>query len=169
MDRTLLRHFVAAIAYRTQKALRGAPPHYPHFSAGHQLRTPVEILRHMTSVLGYARTFFVGGIYPITPEPLVDFAAEQGRFHEMLASLDALLAEAAIATELTDDQLLQGPLADAMTHVGQLALLRRLAGDPVAPENFIRATVRPGGVGMDQPEPVAPDAVWPEAPPGRDA
>lgn len=164
MDRTLLRHFVAAIAYRTQKALRDAPPHYPDFTAGHQIRTPVEILRHMTSVLGYARTFFTGGTYPFRPDPLPTFADEQRRFHDMLAALDTLLAEGAIANELTDDQLLQGPLADVMTHVGQLALLRRLAGSPVAPENFIHADVRPGVVGVEQSLPRAPDAIWPEAP-----
>lgn len=169
MDRTLLRHFLAAIAYRTQKALRGAPPHYPDFSAGRQLRTPVEILRHMTSVLGYARTFFVGGSYPFHPDPLPTFAEEQERFHAMLHALDELLAQGAIANELTDDQLLQGPLADVMTHVGQLALLRRLAGAPVPPENFIYAEVRVGHLGPAQAEPAAPDEVWPEAPSGDDA
>ena len=165
MDRTLLRHFLAAIAYRTQKALRGAPENYPDFSAGHQLRTPVEILRHMTSVLGYARTFFVGGTYPFRPDPLPTFADEQERFHDMLGALDVLLEQGAIANELTDDQLLQGPLADVMTHVGQLALLRRLAGAPIPPENFIHATVRVGQLGSAQAEPAAPDAVWHEAPP----
>lgn len=69
-ERALLKHFLAAIAYRTQKALRDAPAVYPAFSAGHDTRTPVEILRHMTSVLGYSRTMFLGGSYPFRPQPV---------------------------------------------------------------------------------------------------
>ena len=121
MSQALVAHFLAAIAYRTQKALRDAPAAYPDFRASADARTPVEILRHMTSVLGYARTFKVGGSYPVKPEPLASFAAEQQRFHEMLAAVrDALDADGALGS-LSAEQLLQGPLADVMTHVGQLA------------------------------------------------
>ena len=66
----LLRHFLAALAYRTQKALRGAPASFATFQAGAEARTPIELVRHMTSVMGYARTFFIGGSY--RPEPLPD-------------------------------------------------------------------------------------------------
>jgi hypothetical protein len=83
--RIMLRHFLAALAYRTQKALRGAPPSFAGFSAGQQVRTPADLVRHMTSVLGYARSFFVGGRY--WPEPLPDLAAEVTRFHAMLEDL----------------------------------------------------------------------------------
>jgi len=161
---SLIRHFLAAIAYRTQKALRGAPPGYPGFSAGTRVRSPVEILRHMTSVLGYARTFAVGGTYPVRPEPLDSFELEIARFHEVLESVGtALGADGSLGT-LTPEQLLQGPLADVMTHVGQLAMLRRLAGSPVAPENFIYAEVRADRLGREQPGPARPDADWPERP-----
>lgn len=164
MSKALVQHFLAAIAYRTQKALRDAPASYPEFSAGTEARTPVEILRHMTSVLGYARTFKLGGSYPMKPDPLPDFAAEQRRFHEMLASVrDSLDADGALGA-LTPPQLLQGPLADVMTHVGQLAMLRRLAGAPVAPENFIFADVRADRLDVDQPPPARPDEHWPERP-----
>jgi hypothetical protein len=61
--RALLRHFLAALAYRTQKALRGAPASFGGFGAGQRVRTPIELVRHMTSVLAYARTFFTGGAY----------------------------------------------------------------------------------------------------------
>jgi hypothetical protein len=67
---------------------------------------------------------------------------------------------------MTEERLLQGPFSDAMTHAGQLALLRRLAGAPVPPENFIVAEIEPDRLGKDQPEPVSPDKNWPEAPPG---
>jgi len=155
--RALLRHFLAAIAYRTQKALRGAPPSFATFEAGHEVRTPVELVRHMTSVLGFARTFFVGGTY--RAEPLPDLASELGRFHEMLENLGHILATGVELKDTTEERLLQGPLADAMTHAGQLAMLRRLAGSPIRSENFVEAAVDPENLGPDQAEPVSPDRV----------
>jgi hypothetical protein len=65
---------------------------------------------------------------------------------------------------MTTERLLQGPFADAMTHAGQLAMLRRLAGSPVPPENFIVAEIDPARLGPDQAEPRSPDEIWPEAP-----
>lgn len=163
-EREVLGHFLAAIAYRAQKALRDAPPNYPEFSAGHQVRTPVAILRHMTSLMGYATTLFDGGSYPVEPEPLASFDLEIARFHEMVERLGGRIASGAPLLENSERQLLQGPLADVMTHIGQLALLRRLAGAPTRPENFIFADVRPDRLGPDQPMPARPDAYWPEAP-----
>lgn len=163
-DYTLLRHFLAAIAYRAQKALRGAPDGFADFAAGNQVRTPVEILRHMTSLMGYTRTFFLGGSYPLVPEPLATFEEEIARFHEMVQDVGRLLESRAPLRELRPEQLLQGPFADAMTHVGQLALLRRLADAPVAPENFIYADIRGERLGAAQPLPARPDAHWSERP-----
>lgn len=162
-DRQLLRHFLAAIAYRTQKALRDAPDHYPTFSAGNRVRTPLELIRHMTSLMGYVRTFFAGGSYPVKPDPLPTFKEEVARFHEMLEAVGALLAGDAECS-ITTEQLFQGPFADTMTHVGQLAMLRRLADAPVAPENFIYADIRAERLEADQPPPARPDPRWPEAP-----
>ena len=160
--RAMLRHFLAAIAYRTQKALRDAPASFGTFEAGSQVRTPAELVRHMTSVLGYARTFFVGGRY--RPEPLPDLSAEIVRFHAMLADLGLHLEAGTELRGTTEERLLQGPLSDAMTHAGQLAMLRRLAGSPVAPENFIDAAIDPGNLGPIQPAPVNPDREWSERP-----
>ncbi len=160
--RALLRHFLAALAYRTQKALRGAPETFGAFEAGRQVRTPKELVRHMTSVLGYARTFFAGGAY--RPEPLPDLGAEVARFHRMLGDLRRHLEADTPLRGATPEQLLQGPFADAMTHAGQLALLRRLAGSPVPPENFVVAEIDPANLGPDQPLPASPDQDWPEGP-----
>jgi hypothetical protein len=161
--RTMLRHFLAALAYRTQKALRGAPTSFPTFDAGQQVRSPIEMVRHMTSVLGYARTFFIGGRYD-RQAPL-DFSGEIARFHAMLQDLSTHLEQGtALRGDATEERLLQGPFADAMTHAGQLAMLRRLAGSPVAPENFVYAAVDPANLGPNQPPPARPDARWPEAP-----
>jgi hypothetical protein len=154
----LLRHFLAALAYRTQKALRDAPEGFADFQAGKGTRTPHELVRHMTSVLGYARTFFVGGAY--RAEPLPDLEAEVERFHAMLADLGAHLAAGTPLRAITHEQLLQGPFADAMTHAGQLAMLRRLAGAPVPSENFLLADVSADRLGDDQPLPAAPTPAW---------
>ena len=153
--RHMLRHFLAALAYRTQKALRGAPETFAEFQAGSNVRTPEELVRHMTSVLGYARTFFIGGEY--RPEPLPTFRDEIERFHEMLADLRTHLESGTKLVGLTEERLLQGPLSDAMTHAGQLAMLRRLHGDPVPSENFIHAAISHENLTSDQPDPVAPD------------
>lgn len=82
----------------------------------------------------------------------------------MLAGVGELLRDGVALREISTEQLLQGPLADAMTHVGQLAMLRRLAGSPVPPENFIYADIRADRLGADQPPPARPDADWPERP-----
>jgi mannose-6-phosphate isomerase-like protein (cupin superfamily) len=163
--RGLLRHFLAALAYRTQKALRGAPPEFGSFRAEAGVRTPAELVRHMTSVLGYARTFFVGGRY--WPDALPSLEAEVERFHETLADLSRHLeAGTPLQQGLTPERVLQGPFSDAMTHAGQLAILRRLAGAPVPPENFVVAAIDGERLGPEQAAPVSPDDVWPEAPAG---
>ncbi|MEX1139671.1 MAG: hypothetical protein WEB33_13395 [Bacteroidota bacterium] len=162
IERDFLKHFLAAIAYRTQKAVRDAPREYWDFSAGNKARTPSEVLRHMTSVLGYARTFMIGGQYPIHPDPLPNADEEINRFHGVLEDMGRLLAEGTPLKEITERQLLQGPLSDVMTHAGQLALLRRLHGSPVPPENFIFADIAPERLGRNQSAPHRPDKDWPE-------
>ena len=161
-QRTLLKHFLAALAYRTQKALRGAPPDFSAFRAAPLVRTPHELIRHMDSVLGYARTFLIGGTY--RPPLLSYFADAVEHFHETLADVAQHLAVGTEFRGITAEVLLQGPFSDAMTHAGQLAMLRRLAGSPVLPENFVFAKISATNLGPDQPPPVSPDKDWPERP-----
>ena len=153
--RQMLRHFLGALAYRTQKALRDAPEDFALFEAGGGVRTPKELVRHMASVLGYARTFFIGGGY--WPEPLATFDEEVERFHQNLADLRDEIDSNKPLIDTTEERMLQGPFSDAMTHAGQLAMLRRLHGQPVQSENFILADVSAENVSSDQPDPVAPD------------
>ena len=163
-SRLLLQHFLAALAYRTQKALRGAPESFADFRVGPTSRTPKELVWHMTGVVGYARTMLRGGRFQ--PPELPTLAAEVARFHETLAGLHADFADASLTAKITDRQFLQGPLSDAMTHAGQLAMLRRLVGSPVPSENFIFAEIDAGNLTPDQPDPAAPDEWWtPDAPP----
>jgi hypothetical protein len=161
-SRALLRHFLAALSYRTQKALRGAPDDFGDFTAGNRVRTPREIVRHMADVLSYARTDLRGRTYRL--QPLDTLQEEVRRLHQVLENLSEHLERSDRHSDLVEERLLQGPLADAMTHAGQLALLRRLHGSPVPPEDFSRADVDPDNVGFDQPEPKAPKAEWPERP-----
>ena len=159
--RGMLRHFLATLVYRTQKALRGAPTDFGSFVPCDGVRSPAAQIRHMTSVLGYARTFFIGGRY--SPEPLQSLEAEVARFHEIVADL-ARCIDSDAPLSVSPEQLLQGPLADALTHAGQIALLRRLAGSPVRPENFVYAAIDPQKLGSEQASPIEPDEIWPEAP-----
>lgn len=159
----MLRHFLAALAYRTQKALREAPSDFGDFAAGNLTRTPRDLVQHMTSVLGYARTFFRGGSY--RPAPLPSLEGEVERFHEMLADLSAHLEAGDPLVDMTPEQLLQGPFSDAMTHAGQLAMLRRLHGSPVPPENFSLAEVDRSNVGEDQASQRSPSREWTEESP----
>jgi hypothetical protein len=110
--RKLLNHFLAALAYRTQKALRDAPENFGSFRAHEGVRTPAELVRHMTSVLGYARTHFVGGRY--WPEPLESLTEEIERFHEMLGLLAQHLRNGDELLEgMSEERLLQGPFSDS--------------------------------------------------------
>ncbi len=158
--RAMLLHFLAALAYRTQKALRDAPEGFGDFKGGRMARTPHELVRHMDSVLGYARTYFVGGSYQ--PRIHADFRAAIEDFHRVVEDLARHLESETAFTGITPEVMLQGPFSDAMTHAGQLAMLRRLAGCPVAPENFIFAKINPENLGVDQPLPASPDKEWPE-------
>jgi hypothetical protein len=156
--RQMLRHFLGALAYRTQKAVRDRPPGFGSYRATAGVRTPHELVWHMTSVLGYARTRFTGGVW--RPRLLASFDAEIERFHGILGDLRDHLDRDTPLRETTPEQMLQGPFADAMTHAGQLAMLRRLFGAPVPPEDFIVARVDGSNVGSDQPEPASPDERW---------
>ena len=157
-ERSAVLHALAAVTYRTQRALRGCPEGFGEFQAGSEVRTPAEVLRHMTSVLGYARTFFIGGMF--RPDPLPTLADELDRFHDIASDLGAHLRAGTPIRSISLMQLLQGPIADAMTHTGQLAMLRRLAGSPVPSENFIFADISGDRLGSNQPLPAAPDSPW---------
>jgi hypothetical protein len=160
--RVMLKHFLGALAYRTQKALRDAPPEFAEFRAAAKVRTPHELILHMDSVLGHARTYFIGGSYQ-TP-PLPGFDAAVLHFHGILEDLAQHLVQETEFQKITPEVLLQGPFSDAMTHAGQLAILRRLFGSPVAPENFIFADISSENLGPNQPLPRSPDKDWPERP-----
>jgi hypothetical protein len=150
----MLRQFLASIAYHTSKALKNAPDAYSDYKVGGGVRTPKSLVHHITGVLTYAHSFFEH--YDTTYFDLKSWDDEIQGFYDVLARLDKSLQEKA-PREVSQEQLLQGPLSDAMAHVGQLLILRRLAGSPVPSENFIYADIKKGVLGPNQPDPVAPD------------
>lgn len=163
-EHELLTHFLAALAYRTQKAVRDAPEGYADFRVVVNARTPHELVWHMTGVIGYAASLFRGERF--TPDQEPTFDAELRRFHATLDDLAELLANRGLPDDVSAQQLLQGPLADAMTHAGQLAMLRRCVGRPVPPENFMRAHIDTANRGPEQAAPRAPKEGWrPDQPP----
>jgi hypothetical protein len=150
--RELLRHTLAALAYRAARALDGAPDHFAGFAGAGRL--PVQILAHMGDLFDWALSAAVGQEQWHTTQPLA-WAAEKHRFFESLQTFDAFLATGG-PLHAPIERLLQGPVADSLTHVGQLAMLRRLAGSPTRGENFYVAAVTVGQVGAEQPAAVRP-------------
>lgn len=146
----LLRHALATLAYRGGKAVRGASPRFASFRVGEAGRTPLAILAHIGDLLDWACELVEGRQTWKEAAP-VSWEAEVARFHEGLARLDARLAEG--ATGAGPERLFQGPVADALTHVGQIAMLRRLAGEPMRGENYYKADIATGRVGADQAAP----------------
>jgi hypothetical protein len=114
----------------------------------------------MTSVLGYARTFVLKGVY--RSEPLPDIHAEIRRFHEVLTDLSRLLDEEPVLQDIHEFQLLQGPFTDVITHIGQISLLRRLFWGPVPPKNLVYADISADQRRTDQPDPERPDEARPD-------
>jgi hypothetical protein len=150
-SRQLLRHTVATLAYRGGKALRGAPDGFAQFRAGDATRTPGQIFAHLGDLFDWGLSLAKGAQKWQSSDPL---PWEQGseRFFAALKAFDAYLASEA-PLGCTAEKLFQGPMADALTHVGQISMLRRLAGAPVRAENFLKAEIVAGRAGAEQAAP----------------
>ena len=149
--RELLRHTVATLAYRAGKVLRGAPPGFSEFRAGESARTPGQILAHLGDLFDWALSI-ARGEQAWKDSPVLDWEAGSRRFFDSLARFDEYLASGSPLGNPAE-RLFQGPVADALTHVGQIALLRRLAGSPIKGENYHQADIAAGRVGPDQAAP----------------
>jgi hypothetical protein len=149
----LLRHTLATLAYRGGKALRGAPPEFAEFRVGDPPRTPGQILAHIGDLLDWALSMAEGSETWHNSRALT---CEQGtaRFFAALEAFDRRLASN-VPAACPAEKLFQGPIADALTHVGQIAMLRRLAGCAMHGENYFVADIAAGRVGAEQAKPVA--------------
>jgi hypothetical protein len=150
--RQLLRHTVATLAYRAGKTLRGAPDSFATFSTGENGRTPLQILAHMGDLFDWALATASGNEKWNNATPL-PWAQESERFFSTLQAFDDYLASKS-PLAVPAEKLLQGPIADALTHTGQLAILRRMSGSKMRGENYFRAEITAGRVGPDQAAPV---------------
>lgn len=135
----LLAHLVATLRYRTDKALAGAPDDFGGFTVGSGVRTPAALLEHMIALLAFSRSVLTGA--PRLRVPDENWDDRVRRFDRACVDLAGTLAGRPLGGDGAR-RLAQGPLADALTHAGQLALLRRLAGDPIPAEDFSRADIR---------------------------
>ena len=126
--RQFLRHSVATVAYRGGKALRSAPDHFASFHIGDKTRTPAQILAHMGDLFDWALSIAQGrqAWHDSTPLP---WNAEIERFFAALKKFDDYLASGE-PLHGSAEALFQGTVADALNHIGQIAMLRRLAGSP---------------------------------------
>ena len=145
--RDTLRQLAATLAYRAAKVLREVPPDFPQFRITPNARAAVEIVAHMGDLMRWA-TWLAKGEHIWKAEGSSDWNTEVDRFFLLLGELDSLLAAEAFNGSV--EKLIQGPLADALTHVGQLSMMRGAAGLPVKPESYARADIVPGRVGRDQ-------------------
>lgn len=148
-----LRHALATLAYRGGKALRNAPPGFSGFRPAAGSRSAGEILAHIGDLLDWGLSQARGKEQWRNSKP-GSWAKDSDRFFAALAAFDACLASAE-RLHAPAGKLFQGGVADALTHVGQIAMLRRLAGARVRGENYSRAKIEAGRVGRDQPKAVS--------------
>lgn len=150
-SRDLLRHTLATLAYRAAKALRGAPAGFAEFRISETSRTASQILAHMGDLMEWASSI-VRGEEKWIDSKLLDWEQGSEHFFAALGALDAYLASDA-PLKVAPERLFQAPIADALTHVGQLTMMRRAAGGAVRGENYFVAEITAGRVGADQAAP----------------
>lgn len=148
----MIRHTLATLAYRASKAVRGAPPDFGNFRIGETTRTPGEIIAHMGDLMAWALTIAQNRI-EWRVSAVQSWSDNVKRFFAGNSALDEYLASGATFDAEMLGQLFQGPIADALTHTGQLTLLRRLADAPIRAENYQRALIDVGQTGLEQPPP----------------
>src|ERR1700746_2630442 len=149
--REMLRHTLATIAYRGRKAVRNAPPGFADFHGCEGMRTPGQILAHIGDLFDWGLSIAAGKQAWNDSKPLV-WDAEVARFFASLKAFDDFLASGE-ALQAPAEKLFHGPIADALTHVGQISILRRMAEAPVKGENYFRADIVIGRVGAEQTAP----------------
>ena len=152
----LIRHLLATLVYRTTKIIHDAPENYPNTSIGNNVRTPEKILGHINSLIQLTNRFWS----PDKPVSMANLRKQSSKkgwerevelFYQLSAQFDETLSTYTTPRKYSPEKILQGPLMDAFTHVGQLALLRRMAGSPIKGESYWMADVKTGQVGPDQP------------------
>ena len=149
--RSLLRHALATLAYRGGKTIRNAPASFATYGVPDSSRTPANILAHTGDLMDWGLSMADGHPQWHDSIPL-EWDKECERFFAALKKFDDYLASDQ-PLQAPVEKLLQGPVADALTHVGQLAMLRRLSGAAIKGENYYVADIAIGRVGAEQAPP----------------
>ena len=150
-SRALLRHTLATLAYRGAKAIRNAGPGFAEYGMPETSRTPAKILAHIGDLMDWGLAMSEGRREWKDSLPLA-WEKECERFFAALKKFDDYVASEK-SLQVPMEKLFQGPIADALTHVGQIAMLRRMAGVPMKGENYFVAEIAAGRVGADQAAP----------------
>jgi hypothetical protein len=150
--RDFLRHTVATLAYRSRKILSDAPPNFSSFRAGEGSRTAGQILAHVCDLFDWGLALARAEHTWRETMPQA-WEADVARFFDTLSRFDGVIGADAPAGGAAAERLFQGPVADALTHMGQLAMMRRLAGAPIRGENYVTAEIVAGRVGLNQARP----------------
>lgn len=143
MINEFLRHTLSTINYRFQKSVKNVENDFGYFSAGKGSRTPNEIINHMYHVLSATRIFILEERYIKEQPKKLELILEIDRFNSELNKLDKVFIEKELDMNYTK-RLLQGPLSDILTHIGQISMLSRLSGNPINGEDFASATITTG-------------------------
>ena len=146
----LLRHTLATLSYRLGKVLRDTPETFATYPDG-ETQCAGKILAHVGDLMEWALSMVNGKPEWHDSAPLA-WPDEIARFYQAIGALDARLTEIGAGAS-TPEKLFQGPIADALTHTGQLAMLRRQAGIKMKGENYYVADVAAGRVGPEQTPP----------------
>ncbi len=145
--RELLRHMVATVIYRGGIAVSGVPEGFAMFRVSEVTRAPGEILAHIGDLLEGSFYLLKGELVYLTSSPL-SWGEEVSRFFSAAQRLDSYLAsDTPLACPV--EKLVQCPIGDALTHIGQVVMLRRVAGSPIRAESYFTAEIVPGSVGEE--------------------
>jgi len=151
-SRDLLRHIIATVAYRGGKAIRNAPVNFAEFKIGKTTKTPLQILSHIGDLYDWALSQ-AKGEETWNDSDTLEWKDETERFFLSIERFDNFLASGS-KLDVEIETLFQGPIADSLTHIGQIAMLRRLADSPIKGEKYVKAKVTIGRVGNDQEDPL---------------
>lgn len=144
LKRELLRHLVATLAFRGGIAISDAPENFGKFRAGANARSAGEILAHIGDCI-QGSFYLMKGELVYLQSPAQSWTEDVKRFFAVIEEFDLHLASGALLAQPIE-KIMQGPIADALTHVGQIVMLRRLAENPIRAESYFTVEIKAGEI-----------------------
>ena len=143
MKNELLRHTLSTIKYRFEKSIAGSTENFGRFNLGEGSRSPIEIVNHMYHVLYSTRIFLEEERFARKQPEELALLQEIERFSLELINIDKALHVFELPSNYAK-RLLQGPLSDILTHIGQISMMQRLNGKSISGEDFSAAHIETG-------------------------